>query len=110
NTMSVYSLSSPASPILLRKLDEDYPSSIIAPIHDMYVRNDTIYASAGFQGLFILKLNSDNTFSLLSSLTSYPGQGYNHSSTLTPDGKTLVFCDEVPKNLSVKIIDVSDFN
>ncbi|MBA3901742.1 MAG: T9SS type A sorting domain-containing protein, partial [Bacteroidetes bacterium] len=42
------------------------------------------------------------------SITSYVGAGYNHSSWLTNDGKTLVFCDEVPEALPVKIADVSD--
>lgn len=110
NTMSVYSLSNPESPALLRKLDDDYPYPDIEPIHDMYVRNDTVYASAGYQGLFILKLNSNNTFSQLASLLFYPGKGYNHSSALTPDGKTLIFADEDPANLPVKTMDVSDFN
>jgi len=108
-SMVVYDLSNPESPILLRSLTQDYPS--ITYIHDMFVRNDTIYASAGNQGLFILKFNqSTNTFNLLADYTGYVEAGYNHSSYLTPDSKTLAFCDEVPAGLSVKLIDVSDLN
>lgn len=106
HSMAVYSLANPELPVLLRGLEEDYPNISFA--HDMFVRNDTVYASCGTQGLFIYKYNSDTTFSLINSLTAYPDQGYNHSSSLTPDGKTLIFCDESPKNKSVKIIDVSD--
>jgi choice-of-anchor B domain-containing protein len=105
-SMAAYSLENPEKPKLLRTLNEDYP--FIKTVHDMFVRNDTIYASAGFQGLYIFKLTEDNRFLMLGSITSYTQAGYNHSSWLTPDGKTLVFCDEVPEALPVKIADVSD--
>lgn len=105
-SMAVYSLANPESPLLLRTLNQD--DSTISFAHDMFVRNDTVYASCGYQGLFIYKLNADTTFSLISSLTSYPSQGYNHSSFLTPDGQTLIFCDEVPRDMPVKLIDVGD--
>lgn len=103
--MAVYSLADPTHPVLLRRLEQDYPGD---NVHDMFVRNDTVYVSAGYQGLFIYKFNSNNTFSLLAALTNYPDQGYNHSSYLTSDGKTLVFCDEVPAGMGVKSLDVSD--
>lgn len=107
-SMAVYDLSNPANPVLLRTLNQDYPS--ISYVHDMYVRNDTIYASAGNQGLFVFKLNSNNTFTLLADYTGYVEAGYNHSSYLNSDGSILAFCDEVPAGLSVKLIDVSDLN
>ncbi|MBL7884360.1 MAG: choice-of-anchor B family protein [Bacteroidia bacterium] len=106
-SMIVYSLADPANPTLLRALNSDY--SNINHVHDMYVRNDTVYASCGYQGLYMYKYNTgSNTFSLINSLTSYPGQGYNHSSYLTPNGRILAFCDEVPANMPVKLLDVSD--
>lgn len=106
-SMAVYSLANPELPAFLRTLNSDYPAVNYA--HDMLVRNDTVYASCGYQGLYIYKYNSGlNTFTELNSLTSYFDQGYNHSSALTPDGKTLVFCDEVPENKYVKVLDISD--
>ncbi|MBK6834759.1 MAG: choice-of-anchor B family protein [Bacteroidetes bacterium] len=105
-SMAVYDLSDPENPVLLRKLNQDLPS--IGYVHDMFVRNDTIYASTGNPGLFILKFNSNNTFSLLADYTNYVDVGYNHSSYLTPDSKTLVFTDEVATGLAVKVIDVTD--
>jgi choice-of-anchor B domain-containing protein len=105
--MNVYSLATPTAPVLLRKITDDYSS--ISYVHDMFVQNDTVYASAGWSGLQVLKLTSSNTFTLLGSLTSYPESGYNHSSWLTPNRKTLVFCDE-NLNLSIKVADVSDFS
>jgi len=107
-TMAVYSLANPAAPQLLRTLNQDDPSINI--VHDMFVKNDTVYASCGNEGLHIYKFNSNNTFTKIGSFTSYAnyGQGYNHSSYLTADSKTLVFADEVPANLAVKSLDVSD--
>lgn len=106
-SMAVYSLANPASPVLLRSLNQDYPA--INYVHDMFVRNDTVYASTGDPGLFIFKYNSNNTFTLLADYTNYLDVGYNHSSYLTPDSKTMVFCDEVPTGLAVKVLDISDF-
>ncbi|MFY9308994.1 MAG: choice-of-anchor B family protein [Bacteroidia bacterium] len=106
HSMAVYSLANPEYPTLLRTLHQD--DSTISFAHDMFVRNDTVYASCGYQGLFIYKFNADTTFSLINSLTSYPEQGYNHSSFLAPDGRTLIFCDEVPRDKPVKLLDVSD--
>lgn len=108
-SMRVYSLANPANPVLLRKLQQDVPS--ITTVHDMFVRNDTVYASCGFQGFFILKFNPvTNTISQMQSFTGYPYNGYNHSSWQTDDRKTMVFADEVPAGLPAKVIDVSDFN
>lgn len=107
--MAVYSLATPTAPALLRFLSEDVP--LINYVHDMYVRNDTVYASAGFQGLYVLKYNSPaNTFSLLGSYTNYAAQGYNHSSFLTENGKYLVFCDEVPDGMPIRMVDVQNFS
>lgn len=104
--MNIYSLANPASPVLLRKISQDFPS--INYVHDMFARHDTIYASAAWQGLQVLKFNpGPNNLSILGSLTTYAESGYNHSSSLTPDGKTLIFCDETP-NTSIKVTDVSN--
>jgi choice-of-anchor B domain-containing protein len=105
-SMHVYSLATPSVPVLVRKLSQDVPG--IGYVHDMYVNNDTVFASCGGQGLFIIKLLSTNTFSLLSSFGSYPYSGYNHSSWLTTNKKTMVFADEVPTGLPAKVIDVSN--
>jgi choice-of-anchor B domain-containing protein len=108
-SMAVYSLTNPELPVLMHTLNTDYPS--IVHVHDMLVKNDTVYASCGNQGLFIYKYNTGaNNFTLINSLTSYPNQGYNHSSAITPDGKTLVFCDEVPANKPVHVLDISDLS
>lgn len=106
--MAVLSLADPEQPVLLRTIEDDY-AGLFGYAHDMFVRNDTVYASCAYDGLFVLNF-SGNTFHLLGSLTTYPDQGYNHSSYLSPDGKTLIFCDEVPTNLQAKVADVSDLS
>jgi choice-of-anchor B domain-containing protein len=106
--MAVLSLSNPEKPVMMRKLEQDYPA--LDDVHDMFVSHDTVYVSDGFRGLFIFKQHPDFTFSLIESLTSYVKQGYNHSSSLTPDGHTLIFCDEIPASLPVKALDVRDFS
>lgn len=105
-SMGVYDLSNPVNPTPIRYLNQDYPS--INYVHDMWVQNDTVFASCGNQGLHIYKLNTNNTFSELASYTMYVQSGYNHSSYRTENKKTLVFCDEVPTNTVVKILDVSN--
>lgn len=107
-SMRVYSLSNPEAPVLLRKLVQDVPS--IDYVHDMFVLNDTIYASCGNQGLYILKLNSLNQFLPLAAFTNYIQAGYNHSSWITNNRKTLVFADEVPAGLSAKVLDITDIS
>ncbi len=108
-SMAVYSLANPTAPSYLRDLNKDYPA--ISTVHDMFVRNDTVYASCGYEAFHIYKFNSNNTFTEIGSLTNYAnyGQGYNHSSALSADGKTLIFADEVPANLAAKSVDVSNF-
>lgn len=110
STMNVYSLATPSVPVLLRELQQDIPPPLISDVHDLYSRNDTIYASCGWQGLYVLKYNSvSNTFSQIGSYSGYAsGSAYNHSSWLTQNGKYMMFCDEVPGGLPIKWIDVQN--
>lgn len=109
SSVNVYDITNPATPVLLREINQDYPN-LFSQAHDMLVKNDTVYVSAGNSGLYIFKFNSNNTFTLIGTLTSYISQGYNHNTALMPDGKTLIITDEVPKKLKVKSIDISNMN
>ncbi|MGZ3884021.1 MAG: choice-of-anchor B family protein [Bacteroidia bacterium] len=106
--MRVYSLATPSVPVLLRTLSDDY--SFVSYVHDMHVHNDTVFAACAYQGLQVFRLTGSNTFSILGSLGTYPESGYNHSSSLTQDGKSLVFCDEIPTDISIKLADVSNLS
>lgn len=109
SAMNLYSLVNPETPTLLRRLDQDYP--FINQVHDMFVVNDTIFASCGNQGLYIFRYDEPaNQFIQLGSLTTYPDQGYNHSSFLSKDHSILYMCDEVPDGMAVKVIDVTDLS
>jgi choice-of-anchor B domain-containing protein len=105
SSMTVFSLANPQLPQSLRSLNSDYP--IISSVHDMFVRNDTVYASCGTQGLYLFKFNSNNTFTLLGNLPN-PSGNYNHSSYLSDDGTVLVNCEEVPAGLPIRMVDVTD--
>ena len=106
-SMAVFSLANPALPLLLRNLLDDDPS--IGQVHDMYVRNDTVYASAAYDGLQIYRFDTIiNQFTKLASLTNYPFSGYNHSSVLTSNSNTLIFADEVNPGLPLKAYDITD--
>lgn len=109
SAMTVWSLATPTAPVLLRKLEQDTLTvGRIQQVHDMYVRNDTVYASAGWEGMRIMQLKSDNTFQSLGTYDGYPSEGYNHSSWLTKNGKYLLFADEVPESLPMNFVDVSN--
>lgn len=109
SSMNVYSLATPTAPLLLRSLKQDAP--FISYVHDMMPVNDTVFASCGNQGLYVFKFNTgSNTFTQLGSLTSYTASGFNHSSALTPNRKTLVLTDEVPTSLPIKILNVQNLS
>jgi choice-of-anchor B domain-containing protein len=113
SSLAVWDVSTnPERPILLRKLDDDIPTTIIGNVHDAISYNDTIFASVGYQGIFILYYDATkNKFSILGSYSNYEGGGaYNHNAALLEDKSTLVFTDEVPKDLDAKAIDVSDYS
>ncbi len=104
--MAVYSLANPETPVLLRALNQDYPN--INSVHDMFVIHDTIYASCGYQGLFIFKYDEQtNTFIQLGALSGNPNN-YNHSSFISKDHTTLYVCEEVPAGQPVQVVDITD--
>jgi choice-of-anchor B domain-containing protein len=109
SSMNVYSLNNPALPVLLRRLDSDYPA--IGSVHDMFVINDTVFASCGYQGLYIFHYDSvANQFNPLGTLTNFPTQRYNHSSFISPDHDYLYMCDEVPDGMPFSVVDIRDIS
>lgn len=107
SSMNVYSLANPTLPTLLRRLDDDFPA--IGSVHDMFVSNDTVYASCGYDGLYIFRFDEiSNQFINLGSLTNFPTSRYNHSSFLSPNHKYLYMCDEVPAGMPWSVVDVND--
>ena len=103
-TMQVYSLNSPQNPILIY-------SSTGPPVHDAYIINDIAYLNCGGNGLRIEDFTMVNTIgdqpTHLTSFTSYPDAGYNHSGWLNEDQTIYAMFDE-NHGYDVKILDVSD--
>lgn len=92
---------------MLRHLNEDV-SSIISRVHDCFVSNDTVYASCGYDGFWVLRLDSSNHFNIIGHTFGYMYYGYNHSSCFTSNRRYMIVLDEVPKGLPGKVMDVSD--
>lgn len=106
--LDVYSLQNPENPVHLAS----FPDSLFNDnaIHDVFVRDNMAFCSAGYGGLYIYDLNDLETPVLKALINVYPDQGYNHSSWLSEDGTKLVFADEVPSGLALKLFDVSNLS
>lgn len=106
-SMSVLSVADPEYPVYIGELST---SSACSYTHEVYVQRDTAFCSCGNQGLFIYDMRNAAAPSLITSITTYPYSGYNHSSWPDSSGKYLMFTDEVPNGLPVKIYDISDIH
>ncbi len=102
--MKVFDISNtPEAPEFLMDFDA------LEYIHDVYVRRDTAYLSAGNQGLFIYDFSDGDTSQIMAALTSYPDQGYNHSGWASANGQYYAFADET-LSMRMKVIDITDFS
>ncbi|MBI4931782.1 MAG: choice-of-anchor B family protein [Bacteroidetes bacterium] len=104
-TLRVASLSNPEIPVVIN----DLSTPLFSYVHDVCVRKDTAFLSAGNDGFFIYDYKNPTSPSLIQSITSYPEQGYNHSSWVSADGKTVVFADET-HGMGLKVYDISNIN
>lgn len=106
--MDIISLEDPIAPKRIGRLEFPPPASG-ARVHEAYVRNDTAYCSSEAAGLFIFDVRDAANPVLLSAIVPpYPQNGYNHSSWLDSSGRYLLFCDENPEGLGMKIYDLKD--
>ncbi len=104
--LDILSISDPEKPTFAGNVPSTFFGG--SAIHDIYVRNDTAFCSGEYTGLYIMDLISLNAPKLITSITTYADQGYNHSSWLSDNGKTMVMADEVPNGLALKLFDISD--
>ncbi len=105
SSMLILSIANPESPTYLGELSKN---SDCAYTHEVFVRNDTAYCSCAYAGLYIYDVRNATNPINIGSITSYPYQGYNHSSWLDSSGKYVMFTDEVPTGLPIKIYDITD--
>jgi choice-of-anchor B domain-containing protein len=72
-------------------------------IHDSYVRDNIIYASSGYNGLYVYDFTTPTTPRTLASVST---SGYNHNSWLTMDGRYLFYTEEIPSKRPVQVVDM----
>ncbi|HHS95552.1 MAG TPA: choice-of-anchor B family protein, partial [Phaeodactylibacter sp.] len=93
--------------------DPDNPSLLVNAnveggyAHDIYVRDHIAYLSHLTNGLYIYDCSDPQNIQVLGSTGDYLGTVFNHSSWLSEDGNTLIFCDETHA-AKVKVADVSN--
>lgn len=99
--MKVFDVTNPVNPVL------QYTHTQQGYIHDMYVRNDTAFLNAAYEGLQVYHFGNMAMPTYYGGMTGYPDAGYNHSGKLSADGKWYVFADETPGK-KVKLYYVND--
>lgn len=105
--LDIISIANPTNPTLLNTMGSSWFGNCGTCIHDIFVKNDTAYCSAGTSGLYIYDLVDPMNPILISSITSYSEQGYNHASWVDEDNRVMVMADETHGS-GVKTFDVSD--
>lgn len=106
----VYDLSStPEDPELLASVDFNSVTGTGDNyyIHDLYVRNDTAYASHGYLGYYVWDMRDLSSIELLGSIDT---EDYNHSSWPADDGQHAFFAEEVPTGLPMGVIDMENIH
>ncbi|MBK8557231.1 MAG: choice-of-anchor B family protein [Lewinellaceae bacterium] len=91
----------PDQPVLLAN-QNNLPGGYI---HDSYVRNDTVYASSGYNGYFVYDCTDPQNIVTLASVAT---GGYNHNSWLTADGRYAFYTEEVPQGRPIRVVDLQN--
>ena len=109
--MDIMGLENPENPQIIGRLQ--VPTfgdgvSAFRNVHEVFVRNDTAYCSIEYRGLWIFDLRDLKKQRLLSVISEYPENGYNHTSTLDESGKYIIFTDEIPSGTSIKLFDIQN--
>jgi choice-of-anchor B domain-containing protein len=100
SSLCVYDISSPLQPSLLHNMNEYMPNT-----HDIWVDNDTAFINCPGNGTLVWEFTSQPT--QISSFTSYPDFGTNHSGWKS--GDIYVFAEE-NNGYDLKIVDASNIS
>jgi choice-of-anchor B domain-containing protein len=99
----ILSLEDPENPIVIGELTDVNCSRV----HEAYYRSDTAYCSCGYNGFYVYDMTKADSIAYIGSVKPpYPYNGYNHTSWLNDDGTMLVFTDEVPIGLPIKLYSI----
>lgn len=94
----------PDNPIFLSRINLDV-NAAGGYVHDSYVRNDTIFASSGDEGLFVLDCTDSDTCIRLAQIET---NGYNHNSWASADGQYQYYTEEIPAGRPVRIVSLKN--
>lgn len=107
----VYDLSqTPTNPTNIGEIDfrvvtGDYTTNF--QVHDLFVQNDTVYASTGYSGLWVWDFTDINNVAYIGFLESTQ-DGYNHSAWKHNNADIFYVAEEVPQGKPIYIFDTSD--
>ena len=105
--MRIYDLSEPLNPTFIGEYS-NFGSISANSVHDGYARDNIAFLNCG-NGLAIVDFsNTDNPITL-STMTSYPQAGYNHSGWTNKDCTHYYLADET-HNMDIKTVEVSDYD
>ncbi|RYE05479.1 MAG: choice-of-anchor B family protein, partial [Sphingobacteriales bacterium] len=102
--IDIFSLANPENPVFVASVHTPFFNQM----HAIHVRNNIAYCSYGYGGLYIMDLTNPTAPTVISSITNYPGSGYNHTAWTSGDDKTMIMTDEVPAGLPVKVYNIQD--
>ncbi|MDQ3099990.1 MAG: choice-of-anchor B family protein [Bacteroidota bacterium] len=107
---SVFSIADPASPVLIKDCEADIPwwGGTIGYVHDCFVRDNIVWCNDE-DGMHVVDMTDIDEPVMLGSITTYPGQGYNHSGWMNDDGTLYVMADETHGS-PLKFIDPADLS
>ncbi|MCZ6803144.1 MAG: choice-of-anchor B family protein, partial [Proteobacteria bacterium] len=98
--ISRLSLANPTAPVEVSKYSDNY-------VHDIFVRNDTAYASAIFSGKLQIIKFSDFVFPILLTEFNTVPHNFTHNAWTTEDGRIVATTDEAVGG-TLKLWDISD--
>ena len=100
DALRIYSLANPELPVRTHRIGA--PQGILSPVHTVFARRDTAFLSVSTYGYLVATFGQNDTFKIIGGMTSYPSQGYTHSSWVNDEGYG-VLADETG-GLPLKII------
>jgi len=104
--LRTFDISNPTNPVVLGSYT-NFGGIRPSHVHDAYVKNNIAFLNLGNDGMAIVDFSDDDNPQTLSTVTSYPSQGYNHSGWLSTDCSTYYLADE-NHGFDMKVLDVSD--
>jgi choice-of-anchor B domain-containing protein len=104
--MAVLSLADPENPTFVKAYNH-VEGFHFNHIHDGYVRNDTVFLDAGYNGFGVADFSDPLNPKLLGTMSGYPFAGYNHSGWLSDDSRYFYLADETHGS-PLKTVDVQN--